>query len=117
MAEIVEVVEHEVHVLLLLALQMVDDSLIFVHLDSDVCVSLAGNGSRFDKTSCLLVHVVATMGGRIIGSLVGVQSLLSPAHGLVVEFTALFLKLVIAHVKGVSSEAVVAHPHLILLSI
>jgi len=39
--KVVEVVEHEVHVLLLLTLEMVNDALVFVHLDADVGVSLS----------------------------------------------------------------------------
>lgn len=41
--EVVEVVEHEVHVFLFLALQVVDDSLVLVHLNSDMGVCLPGN--------------------------------------------------------------------------
>ena len=41
MTEIIEVVEHQVHVLLFFTLQMVNDPLIFVYLDSNVGVSLS----------------------------------------------------------------------------
>jgi len=116
-AEIVEIVEHEIHIFLLLALQVMDNSLILVHLDPDVRVGLPRYGSRLDETSRLLVHVVASLRGGDVMSNVCVEALLSSAHGLVVEFAALLLELIITDVKCVSAKAVVAHPHLILLTI
>ena len=46
-----------------------------------------------------------------------IQPLLSATHGLIVELTTLLLKLIITHIKRVASQAVVAHPHLVLLPI
>lgn len=116
-AEVVEVVEHEIHILLFFTLQVVDDSLILVHFDADVGVSLPRNCPWLNKASCLLVHVVASLCSRHIMPHIRVQPLLPPAHRLIIEFAALFLQLVVADVECVSAEAVVAHSHLILLSI
>jgi hypothetical protein len=40
LTEIVEIVKHQVHVLLFLTLQVVNNPLILVHLDPDVCICL-----------------------------------------------------------------------------
>ena len=61
MAEIVEVVEHQVHVLLLFALQVMDDSLVLVHFDTNVSIGLPGYGSRLDEVASLLIHVIAAL--------------------------------------------------------
>lgn len=62
MTKIVEVVKHQVHILLLLTLKVMDDALVLVHLDSDVRVSLSGDCSRLDEVASLLIHVVAALG-------------------------------------------------------
>lgn len=102
-AEVVEVVEHEVHVFLLLALQVVDYALVFVDLDPDVGICLPRNGSGFYEAASFLVHVVAALSRRNIEASVSVEPLLPATHGLVVEFSTLFLKLVVADIKSVSS--------------
>ena len=117
MAEIVEVVKHQVHVLLLLTLQVVDYSLILMDLDPDVRVRLPGYGPGFDEAARLLVHIVAALRSGDVVPDIRVQPLLPPPHRLVVELATLLLQLVVAHVERVAAEAVVAHPHLILLSV
>ena len=63
LVKIVEVVKHEVHVLLLLTLQMVDDPLIFVNFNSYMSISLSGDGSRFDQL-VLIVFVITLSCGN-----------------------------------------------------
>lgn len=48
---------------------------------------------------------------------IGIQALLPSAHGLIVELSALLLKLVITDIESIASQTVItiAHPHLILL--
>lgn len=48
---------------------------------------------------------------------ISVETLLPPTHRLIIEFSTLFLKLVVTHIKRVPSQAMVTHPHLILLTI
>lgn len=59
LVKIVEVVKHEIHVLLLLTLQVVDNPLIFVNFDSYVSISLSRDGSRFDQL--VLIDVVISL--------------------------------------------------------
>ena len=85
-AKVVKVVEHEVHILLLLTLEVVDDPLILVHLDSDMSISLPRDGPWFDESSAnlliLLVHVIVALScGHLVS---GSKLLLATAHGLVV---------------------------------
>jgi len=96
---------------------MMNDSLILVNFNANVRVCLPRNSSRFNEASSFLVHIVATLCCRDVVADIGVQAFLPSAHGLIVELTTLLLQLVIANVECVSSETVVAHPHLILLSI
>lgn len=96
---------------------MVNDSLVFVNFDSDVGVGLTRYGSWLDEAARLLVHVVAALGRGNVVANIRIQALLPPPHGLIVKLARLLLQLVIAYVKCVAAEAVVAHPHLILLAI
>ena len=122
--KVIEVIKHEVHIFLLLSLQMVDDSLIFVDFDSYVSISLTRDGSWFDKVTglVLIIHVVATLGSRnvwhhnvlpLTGSRSTIDFLLSPSHRLIVKFSTLFLQLIVTNIKCISTKAVVAHPQLI----
>ena len=79
-AEIVEVIKHQIHILLFLTLQMMDDSLIFMNLDSNVRVCLPRNSPRLYKTASLLIHIIAALCCRNIVSDIGIQSLLSSSH-------------------------------------
>ena len=127
--EVVEVIEHEVHVLLLVMLQMVYDALILVYLNSYVRISLARDGARLYEaavwpilvlmrklpaSSWLLLcvaHVIATLSCRHIAHdavAAVVQLLLTTTHGLVVKLARLLLQLVVADVECVTTEAVVA---------
>lgn len=122
--KIIEVIKHEVHIFLLLSLQMVDDSLIFMNFDSYVSISLTGDGSWFDKVAGLvLIHVVATLGSRNIrhhnllpltGSWSTVDFLLSPTHRLIVKLSTLFLQLIVTDVKCISAKTVVSHSQIIV---
>ena len=91
LTKVVEIVEHEIHVFLFLALQMMNNALVFVNLNSDVRISLSRNGSRFDKAACLLIHVIAALCRGHIMAHVGIQPLLSTTHGLIVKFATLLL--------------------------
>lgn len=127
--EVVEVVEHEVHVILLFMLQMVYDALILVHFDAYVRVSLARDGARLYEAAVwptlvllhklaargrlllCVAHVVATLSCRHISHdtvAAVVQLLLTTTHGLVVELARLLLQLVVADIECVTTEAVVA---------
>lgn len=57
--EVVEVVEHEIHVFLFLSLEVVDDALVFVHFNSDVSIRLPRYGSGLHEV--VFVHVVASL--------------------------------------------------------
>lgn len=54
-SELIEVVKHEIHVLLLILLQVMDDSLILVHFNSDVCISLATYGAWLHEIDRLVL--------------------------------------------------------------
>ena len=45
-----------------------------------------------------------------------IQLLRSPTHGLIIEFTALLLQLIITYIECVPAKAVVSHSHLISTS-
>lgn len=72
--EIVEIIEHEVHVLLLVVLQMMNNALVLVNFDANMRISLTRDGARLDETSVrtglsfmhllCVVHVVAALSGR-----------------------------------------------------
>lgn len=125
MAKIVEVVEHQVHVLLLLTLQVMNDPLILVYFDPYMRISLSRNGSWLYKlTLRILINIVTALRGiYIMRHLLPVLSLWplctsikllgSSTHALVVEFAALLLKLVVAHVEGIPAKTVVAHSHIV----
>lgn len=57
--EVVEVVEHQVHVLFLFILQVVNDPLVFVYFNSDVGVWLSRYSSGFDEV--VMIHCVASL--------------------------------------------------------
>lgn len=120
--EVVEVIEHQIHVFLLLPLQVVNDPLVFMNLNSDMGVCLSGNRPGFDEIGrIVLIHVVTPLGrGHLRHHDWGsasccIQLLLSPSNRLVVEVSALLLKLIIAHTKCISAKAIVAHAHIILV--
>lgn len=125
--KVVEVVEHQVHVLLLVMLQMMYDALILVNLDAYVRVSLARDGARLYECSARsilalermltcssllgITHVVASLrSSHFAHDAVAavVQLLLTSTHGLVVELARLLVQLVVAHVECVTTETVVA---------
>ena len=116
-AEIVEVIKHQIHILLFLTLQMMDDSLIFMNLDSNVRVCLPRNSPRLYKTASLLIHIIAALCCRNIVSDIGIQSLLSSSHWLIVEFATLLLQLIVTNIECVTSEAMITHSHLVLLTV
>ena len=117
LAEIIEIVEHQVHIFLFLTLQMVNDSLVLVDFDPNVRICLSRNRSRLYKTSCFLVHIVATLSSRNIMTNVCIKSLLSSTHGLVIKLTTLLLKLVIAYIESITSKTMITHSHLVWLAI
>ena len=45
-----------------------------------------------------------------------IELLGSSTHGLVIEFSALFLQLIVAYVEGISTQAVISHSHLVSAS-
>lgn len=121
--EIIEVVEHEVHIFLFLSLQMMYNPLILVHLYPDMRISLSRDSSRLLKFSSYLIFrmVAALCRGYILlrRHRHTVLFLLASAHGLVIEFPTLFLELVVTHVKSVSTHAVISHfslDHIIIVS-
>ena len=121
--EIIEVVEHEVHIFLFLSLQMVYNPLILVHLYPDMRISLSRDSSRLLKFSSYLIFrmVAALCRGHILlrRHWHTVLFLLASAHGLVIEFPTLFLELVVTHVESVSTHAVISHfslDHIIIVS-
>lgn len=88
-----------------------------MNLDPDVRVCLSWNSSGFNKAASFLIHIVATLSCWNIVANIGIQPLLPATHGLIVELTTLLLKLIVTHIKRVASQAMVAHPHLVLLPI
>jgi hypothetical protein len=92
--EVIEIIEHQVHVFLLLFLQVVNNSLVFVNLNSDVCVCLSRDGPWFNEI--VDVDVVASLSSgnlRCDSHLVcSVELVLRlSSDGIVVEVSALFL--------------------------
>lgn len=98
---------------------MVYDSLILMYLYPNVSVGLSRDCPRLDKVTPLLydliIRVVASLrrGHILLWRLI--LFFLASAHRLVIELPALFLELVVAHVKSVSAKAVIAHFTLIII--
>jgi len=104
-----------------------DDSLIFMNFNSYMSIGLSRNCSRLYKCAGrgLLVHIVTTLGGGHIRhyNVAGVHNswpysrsiefLLPPSHRLIIELSALFLNLVITHIKSVATKAMISHSHVI----
>ena len=98
--EVVEVVEHEIHILLFFSLEVVNDSLILVDFDSDVRISLPRDSSRLYEVSLrlILLHIIIILTVFLLTALhvigvcwAAVEFLLPSAHRLVVEFSTLLL--------------------------
>lgn len=107
--EVVEVVEHEVHVFLFLLLKMVDDSFVFVNFNANVRISLPWNCSWLDKL--VIIHMVVALSSWNFGHhphrTNSVKRLfLLASDWVVVELSALFLKLILAYVEGVPTDRV-----------
>jgi len=105
--KIVEIVKHEVHIFLLFTLQMMYDSLVFMHLDTNVSICLSRNGSGFYEI-CLLQLIIHLILNR---SLIK-QLFLSSTYALICKVSVLFLKLIFRNIKSISTQAVISHPHL-----
>lgn len=121
--EIIEIVEHEVHIFLFFSLQMMYNPLIFVDLYPDMRICLSWDSSWLLKFSSDLIFrmVAALCSGHILlrRHWHTVLFFLTSAHGLVIEFPALFLELVVTHVESVSAHAVVSHfslDHIVVVS-
>ena len=125
--KVIEIVEHQVHVFLFFTLQVVDDTLVFVNFDSNVGVSLSGYSSRLNELPLrILVHVITPLGSWYISNHMWsslhilnwttIKLLGSSTHRLVIEFSALLLKLVITYIEGVSTKAMITHSHLVSTS-
>ena len=71
-AEIVEVIKHQIHILLFLTLQMMDDSLILMNFNSDMSICLPRNSPWLNKATCFLIHIIATLCCRNIVSNIGI---------------------------------------------
>ena len=54
-AEIIEIVEHQIHVFLFVLLQVMNDSLVFVDFDPDVSIGLARDGTGFHEVCTLIL--------------------------------------------------------------
>lgn len=80
---------------------MMNDSLILVHLYPYVSISLPRYSSGLDKIARLLIHVIATLSSGYIMLAIIIQPFLPPAHRLVVELSALLLKLIVTNIKSV----------------
>lgn len=128
--KVIKIIEHQVHVLLFFTLKVVDNALVFVDFDPDMSISLARDSSRLYKVGlrlfflhvvialasirCLLLSLMLTWLHRICRT--SIELLLTSAHGLIVEFSTLFLKLIVTDVESVSSKAMIAHSHLVSTS-
>ena len=104
-----------------------DDTLVLVNFDSNVGVSLSGNSSRLNELPLrILVHVITPLGSWNVSNHVWsslhildwttIELLGSSTHGLVIEFPALFLQLIVAYVEGIPTQAVISHSHLVSAS-
>ena len=61
-AEIVEIIEHQVHIFLFVLLEVVNYSLVFVNFDPDVSISLPRYSTRFHKVCTLiLIQIIAVL--------------------------------------------------------
>ena len=109
--EIIEVVEHEIHVLLLLALEVVYDPLVLVHFDPDVCICLSRNRPWLNEV--VLVHQVAPLCCAHVWPITHAAAervlFLALTADLVVVFEVfiLFHQLIITHIERVPSNRVV----------
>lgn len=122
--EVIKVVEHKVHILLLFSLQMMYNPLIFVHFYPNMRISLSWDSSWLLEfsVSYLIFRMVAPLSRRYIllrWHRWCVLFFLTSPHRLVIEFPALFLELIITHIKSVSAHAMIPHfalNHIIVVS-
>ena len=90
--ELVEVVEHEVHIFLFFALEVMNDSLILVNFYSDVSISLSWDCSWLNKIAWLVIMIVSLCCWNFhVSSSIVQWSSVSSAHRLIIKFSALFL--------------------------
>ena len=106
---------------------MVNDSLVLVNFDSNVGIGLSGNSSWFYELPLrILIDIITTLRGINIWTIVLPWNLLlsltiiylfrAPTHRLIIEFTALLLQLIIAHIKRIPAQTMISHSHLIATS-
>ena len=103
-----------------------DDTLVLVNFDSNVGVCLSGNSSRLYETGArrVLLYVVIPLSGtdlRLSLLLIDLQRISWPAikllltatHRLIIELSALLLKLIVTDVESVPTKTVITHSHLV----
>ena len=96
-----------------------NNPLILMDFDSDVSISLPGNGTWLHEVDRLiLVQVVTTLScaypwNHLIHLVDGAGYFLLPSDGVVVELSALLLELIVTHVESVSAKRV-SHSHIVV---
>ena len=115
--EFIKIVEHQVHIFLLFSLEMVYDSLILVNFNSYVGISLPRNSPWLYKIALLIVVIISLSCRNFHMRSIIERFPISSSHGLIIELSALFLEMVIADIESISAEAVVSHPHTVVVKL
>lgn len=89
-----------------------NNPLVFVNLYPNMGISLPRYCPWLYKTCsklCIRMHIIASLCCWDVRHRYYILFFLPPTHWLVIKFSTLFLKLVVAYVKCVSSKAMIAH--------
>jgi hypothetical protein len=96
--EIVEIVEHKIHIFLLFTLKVMYYSMVFVNFNSYMSVCLSRYGPWLYKLAFLMIiQIVVSLGSRnvhyfiVCQAFIVVQFLRSPAHWLIIEISTIFM--------------------------
>lgn len=101
--EIIEIIEHQIHIVLFFVLKMMYNPLIFVNFNSNVCISLSWNSSWFYKIIIIQIvaslccrnlrnhsHLLMTIITFHLGSVIK-RFLLFPSNRIIIKVPTLFL--------------------------
>lgn len=101
--EIIEIIEHQIHIVLFFVLKMMNNPLIFVNFNSNMRISLPWNSSWFYEI--IIIQIVATLSRRNLrnhsyllmtiitiklGSVIK-RFLLLPSNRIIIKVSTLFL--------------------------
>ena len=96
--EIIEIVEHKIHIFLLFTLKVMNNSMVFMNFDSYMGVCLPRYSSRLNELALLMViQIVVSLSSWYIHhfivhqAFIVIQLLRSPTNWLIVKVPAIFM--------------------------